>query len=169
MLDPVTFRYPQVSVPGLNDSKMIGMAIYNVVVLSVLGVTVSLALRLNIDLTYLLSSGTLVLATTVTQCLIMVPKVTRRGDTRPPPPLDRHSRYTLTLTVTQCLIMVPKVTRRGDTRLPPPLDRHSRYNSICNPALNSYPSPKSDTDLKTNHNLKPHSIHNCKSIVSLSW
>ncbi|XP_041354156.1 gamma-aminobutyric acid type B receptor subunit 1-like [Gigantopelta aegis] len=71
----LAYETRKVSVPGLNDSKMIGVAIYNVVVLSVLGVTVSLALRLKIDLTYCLSSGILILATTVTQCLIMVPKI----------------------------------------------------------------------------------------------
>ena len=65
----------QVKVEGLNDSKMIGVCIYNIVVLSFLGVMVSLTLKSDYDLNYGITSSIIVLATTFTQCLIVVPKV----------------------------------------------------------------------------------------------
>ncbi|XP_041350598.1 gamma-aminobutyric acid type B receptor subunit 2-like isoform X3 [Gigantopelta aegis] len=65
----------KVTVDGLNDSKMIGVCIYNVVVLSFLGVMVSLTLKSNVDLHYGIISCIIILATTVTQCLIIIPKI----------------------------------------------------------------------------------------------
>ncbi|XP_071114631.1 gamma-aminobutyric acid type B receptor subunit 1-like [Haliotis cracherodii] len=65
----------KVKLDGLNDSKMIGMSVYNVLVLSLLGVTVSMALRTQVNINYALTSTVVILATTVTQCLIFVPKV----------------------------------------------------------------------------------------------
>ncbi|ESO83683.1 hypothetical protein LOTGIDRAFT_133032 [Lottia gigantea] len=65
----------KVKIEALNDSKLIGVCIYNVVVLSILGVTVSFALGDNINLRYSLDSAVVLLATTVTECLIFVPKV----------------------------------------------------------------------------------------------
>ncbi|XP_046576507.1 gamma-aminobutyric acid type B receptor subunit 1-like [Haliotis rubra] len=66
----------KVKIEGLNDSKMIGICIYNVVVLSVLGVTVSMAMGDQVSLNYCLTSLVVIIATTVTQCLIIVPKIT---------------------------------------------------------------------------------------------
>ncbi|XP_067676189.1 gamma-aminobutyric acid type B receptor subunit 1-like [Haliotis asinina] len=65
----------KVKLDGLNDSKMIGMSVYNVLVLSLLGVTVSMSLRTQVNINYALTSAVVILATTVTQCLIFVPKV----------------------------------------------------------------------------------------------
>ncbi|XP_048240319.1 gamma-aminobutyric acid type B receptor subunit 1-like [Haliotis rufescens] len=65
----------KVKLDGLNDSKMIGLCIYNVIVLSFLGVTVSMTLGSQIELNYALTSIIVIIATTVTMCLIVVPKI----------------------------------------------------------------------------------------------
>ncbi|XP_041354938.1 gamma-aminobutyric acid type B receptor subunit 2-like [Gigantopelta aegis] len=54
---------------------MIGVCIYNIVVLSFLGVMVSLTLKADYDLYYGITSCIIILATTVTQCLIVMPKI----------------------------------------------------------------------------------------------
>jgi hypothetical protein len=64
-----------VQVEGLNDSKNIGLCIYNVVVLSVLAVTMGFAVEYQVELSYTLLSGFILAATTLTQCIIFVPKV----------------------------------------------------------------------------------------------
>ncbi|XP_041350845.1 gamma-aminobutyric acid type B receptor subunit 1-like [Gigantopelta aegis] len=66
-----------VSMDGLNDSKMIGICIYNVVVLSFLNVCISMTIS-NIDLKYGLTSVIVIIGTTVTQCLIVIPKSEKR-------------------------------------------------------------------------------------------
>ncbi|XP_041350739.1 gamma-aminobutyric acid type B receptor subunit 2-like [Gigantopelta aegis] len=65
----------KVKIDGLNDSKMIGVCIYNLVVLSFLGVTVSLTLKFDHELNYGITSCIIIVATTVTQCLIVLPKI----------------------------------------------------------------------------------------------
>ncbi|XP_046559273.1 gamma-aminobutyric acid type B receptor subunit 1-like, partial [Haliotis rubra] len=67
----------KVKIDGLNDSKMIGLCIYNVIVLSFLGATVSMTLGSQLDLNYALTSIIVIIATTVTMCLIVVPKVSK--------------------------------------------------------------------------------------------
>ncbi|XP_041350735.1 gamma-aminobutyric acid type B receptor subunit 1-like [Gigantopelta aegis] len=69
----------KVNVEGLNDSRMIGLCIYNVVVLSFLGVTIEFALKHDVNLHYGMTTVITILATTITQCLIFVPKVRRHN------------------------------------------------------------------------------------------
>ncbi|XP_070188876.1 gamma-aminobutyric acid type B receptor subunit 1-like [Littorina saxatilis] len=71
----LAFETRNVHYPELNDSKFIGMCIYNVALLSIPAVVVGMALDPGVDLKYALSSGLVLLGTTVTQCLIFVPKV----------------------------------------------------------------------------------------------
>ena len=66
----------QVTIPALNDSKLIGMCLYNVVILSGLGLTVSLLLEEREVLLYGVVSGGLLIGTTLTQLMLFVPKVT---------------------------------------------------------------------------------------------
>lgn len=65
----------QVTYEGLNDSKHIGMCIYNVVILSVMGVTLSLVLDRQLDLMYGMISAIQIVGTTLTQLVVFVPKV----------------------------------------------------------------------------------------------
>ncbi len=65
----------KVTIPALNDSQNIGICIYNVVVLSLLGVTLSLVLTTQTTLSYVLTSALLIIGTTITQLVMFVPKV----------------------------------------------------------------------------------------------
>ncbi|XP_013415617.1 gamma-aminobutyric acid type B receptor subunit 2 [Lingula anatina] len=64
-----------VSIPALNDSKYIGMSVYNVVVLCVCGVAISFVVRDNQDASFLITGLSIILCTTITQCLVFVPKI----------------------------------------------------------------------------------------------
>ncbi|XP_029189059.2 gamma-aminobutyric acid type B receptor subunit 2-like isoform X5 [Acropora millepora] len=66
-----------VSIPALNDSKYIGMSVYNVFVLATIGVIVSIALDGSkyYEAPYAISSLCLIVCTTVTLLLVFVPKI----------------------------------------------------------------------------------------------
>ena len=66
------------TIPALNDSRYIGMSVYNVVILSAIGVTVTMVLRGTIHnvLLYVLVSAVVLLSTTVTLTMVFAPKVT---------------------------------------------------------------------------------------------
>ncbi|XP_014667669.1 PREDICTED: LOW QUALITY PROTEIN: gamma-aminobutyric acid type B receptor subunit 2-like [Priapulus caudatus] len=65
----------KVSVPVLNDSKYIGLSVYNVVVLCLIGVPIAFVMKSEIDLTYcMLISAFILFATTLTICLVFIPK-----------------------------------------------------------------------------------------------
>lgn len=61
--------------PELNDSKNIGMCIYTVAVLCVPAVVINLGVKMSLDMQYGMMSGFLLLGTTITQCIIFLPKV----------------------------------------------------------------------------------------------
>lgn len=65
-------------IPALNDSKEIGMCIYNVVILSIVTLVLSLALKDNVTMKFATVSLFVIVGTTMTQCLIFVPKVCHR-------------------------------------------------------------------------------------------
>ncbi|XP_077997882.1 gamma-aminobutyric acid type B receptor subunit 2-like [Glandiceps talaboti] len=73
----------KVSIAVLNDSRYIGMCIYNVVILSCLGAPLTYILRYDPVLSYGISSAFILLGTTVTQCLVCLPKIMayRAGET----------------------------------------------------------------------------------------
>lgn len=60
---------------ALNDSQYMAMAVYNVVVLSGIGVLAVSIMAQNINAAYGLMSGLLILGNTVILCLVFVPKV----------------------------------------------------------------------------------------------
>ncbi|XP_053389166.1 gamma-aminobutyric acid type B receptor subunit 2-like [Mercenaria mercenaria] len=64
-----------VKIKALNDSREIGFCIYNVVILSAVGLTLSLLLKDKEILMYGITSGFLVIGTLVTQAVIFVPKI----------------------------------------------------------------------------------------------
>ena len=81
LINPIIFNLCfliQVKIPALNDSKEIGMCIYNVVILSVVTVVLSFALDDNVTMRYVTVSLFVIIGTTMTQCLVFVPKVRSR-------------------------------------------------------------------------------------------
>uniref|UniRef100_A0ABM0MYC7 Gamma-aminobutyric acid type B receptor subunit 2-like n=1 Tax=Saccoglossus kowalevskii TaxID=10224 RepID=A0ABM0MYC7_SACKO len=78
-LDPLEIHYYDaiklVSIPILNDSRYIGICIYNVVILCGLGAPLVYALRFQSMMRYTITSTFVILATTVTQLLVFIPKL----------------------------------------------------------------------------------------------
>ncbi|CAD5225565.1 unnamed protein product [Bursaphelenchus xylophilus] len=64
-----------VNVPALNDSKYIGMSVYNVVVMSVIGVALAVMLQDRVTESFILTAILIIFCTTLTLCLVFVPKV----------------------------------------------------------------------------------------------
>lgn len=74
-----------VHITALNDSKYVGISLYNVVLLSTTAAVVSYFLQDQHERSYILTSVFILLCVTITLCLVFVPKV--REVTR-----DPHSR-----------------------------------------------------------------------------
>lgn len=68
-----------VKIPALNDSQYIGMNVYNVVTMTITVVVMSNMLSKSPTLSYVIESTILLLSTTVTLCLLFVPKVSSFG------------------------------------------------------------------------------------------
>lgn len=64
-----------VTIAALNDSKYIGMSVYNVLFLCLIGVPVSLVTRQTPDASFAIVSTCVVVCTSITMCLVFVPKV----------------------------------------------------------------------------------------------
>ncbi|KAL3832355.1 hypothetical protein ACJMK2_024007, partial [Sinanodonta woodiana] len=64
----------QVKLEALNDSQLIGMCIYNVVVLSAIAVTLSVVLNEYVTLMYGITSGFIILGTTANILIVFIPK-----------------------------------------------------------------------------------------------
>ena len=71
-----------VTIPALNDSKYIGMSVYNVVILSAIGATVSMVLSdtTYYELLHALVSAVVLLSTTVTLTMVFLPKVIKQSN-----------------------------------------------------------------------------------------
>ena len=67
--------FHQVAIPALNDSKYIGMSVYNVVILSSIGAAVSLLIYDDPPLLFIFTSSLVLFCTTVTLIVIFLPKV----------------------------------------------------------------------------------------------
>ncbi|KAK0056695.1 gamma-aminobutyric acid type B receptor subunit 2 [Biomphalaria pfeifferi] len=65
----------KVTCPELNDSKWIALCIYNVIVLSPVGVVVVMATSDKPEINYALEASMVTLITAMTECLIFVPKI----------------------------------------------------------------------------------------------
>ena len=90
-----------VTIPALNDSKYIGMSVYNVVILSSIGATVSMVLKKTqyYELLHVLVSVVVLLSTTVTLTMVFLPKV-YECYTTPPEPKERvRTMETLSMSV----------------------------------------------------------------------
>ncbi|XP_059158110.1 gamma-aminobutyric acid type B receptor subunit 2-like [Physella acuta] len=64
-----------VKIPALNDSQYIGLNVYNVVIMSVCVVVISNILSNQPTLAYAMEASFMFLSTTVTLCLLFVPKI----------------------------------------------------------------------------------------------
>ncbi|XP_045167680.2 gamma-aminobutyric acid type B receptor subunit 1-like [Mercenaria mercenaria] len=64
-----------VKIQALNDSHQIGLCLYNVVILSAVGLTLSLLLVDQEVMMYGITSGCLIIGTTLTQAVIFIPKI----------------------------------------------------------------------------------------------
>lgn len=67
-----------VSIPALNDSKHIGLSVYNVVIMCVMGAAIAIVLSDRKDASFILISVFIIFCTTATLCLVFVPKVSVR-------------------------------------------------------------------------------------------
>lgn len=68
-----------VTVPALNDSRHIGISVYNVVFPCALGMTVVNVVDNNPDVDYAVLSVLVVFCTTITLCFVFIPKVSWFG------------------------------------------------------------------------------------------
>ncbi|CAH1249663.1 GABBR2 [Branchiostoma lanceolatum] len=64
-----------VNIPALNDSKYIGMSVYNVVIMCVIGAGISFVIKDRQNEAFVLTSLFIILCTTITLCLVFVPKL----------------------------------------------------------------------------------------------
>ena len=64
-----------VSIPALNDSKYIGMSVYNVVIMCICGGAVTFIIRDQPTQSFLILSAFIMFATSATLCLVFMPKV----------------------------------------------------------------------------------------------
>ncbi|CAH0382879.1 unnamed protein product [Bemisia tabaci] len=64
-----------VSIPALNDSKYVGMSVYNVVLMCIMGAAISFVLSDQQDVSFIIISFFIIFCTTATLCLVFVPKV----------------------------------------------------------------------------------------------
>ncbi|XP_073977226.1 gamma-aminobutyric acid type B receptor subunit 2 isoform X2 [Rhodnius prolixus] len=83
-----------VSIPALNDSKYVGMSVYNVVLMCVMGAAVSFVLSDEQNAAFVLISVFILFCATITLCLVFVPKLVelRRN---PQGVIDKRIRATL--------------------------------------------------------------------------
>ncbi|XP_042145188.1 gamma-aminobutyric acid type B receptor subunit 2 [Ixodes scapularis] len=64
-----------VSIPALNDSKYVGMSVYNVVIMCSIGAAISFVLRDQQDAAFIIISVFIIFCSTTTLCLVFVPKL----------------------------------------------------------------------------------------------
>ncbi|XP_072016482.1 gamma-aminobutyric acid type B receptor subunit 2-like [Amphiura filiformis] len=65
----------QVTISALNDSKLIGISVYNVIVLCTIGVSVSFVINNDPAILYIFTSCVLIFCTTITLIIVFVPKI----------------------------------------------------------------------------------------------
>ncbi|XP_011501119.1 PREDICTED: gamma-aminobutyric acid type B receptor subunit 2-like [Ceratosolen solmsi marchali] len=83
-----------VSIPALNDSKYVGMSVYNVVIMCVTGAAISFVLADKQDAMFIMLAVFIIFCSTATLCLVFVPKLIelRRN---PQGQIDKRFRPTL--------------------------------------------------------------------------
>ncbi|XP_072018246.1 gamma-aminobutyric acid type B receptor subunit 2-like [Amphiura filiformis] len=65
----------QVTISALNDSKLIGISVYNVIVLCTIGVSVSFVINNDPAILYIFTSCVVLFCTTITLIIVFVPKI----------------------------------------------------------------------------------------------
>lgn len=68
-----------VSIPALNDSKYVGMSVYNVVIMCVTGAAISFVLTDKQDAMFIMLAVFIIFCSTATLCLVFIPKVRFRA------------------------------------------------------------------------------------------
>ncbi|GAB1862196.1 GABR2 protein [Camponotus japonicus] len=83
-----------VSIPALNDSKYVGMSVYNVVIMCVTGAAISFVLTDKQDAMFIMLAVFIIFCSTATLCLVFIPKVIelRRN---PQGAINKRTRATL--------------------------------------------------------------------------
>ncbi|XP_058796020.1 gamma-aminobutyric acid type B receptor subunit 2 isoform X2 [Phymastichus coffea] len=94
-----------VSIPALNDSKYVGMSVYNVVIMCVTGAAISFVLADKQDAMFIMLAVFIIFCSTATLCLVFVPKIIELKR-NPQGQIDKRFRPTLR--------PMPK-TRRGSS------------------------------------------------------
>lgn len=89
-----------VSIPALNDSKYVGMSVYNVVIMCSIGAAISFVLRDQQDAAFIIISVFIIFCSTTTLCLVFVPKV------RLVSPFQKHSYMWLPLSSSSSLLVL---------------------------------------------------------------
>ncbi|XP_064477147.1 gamma-aminobutyric acid type B receptor subunit 2-like isoform X2 [Ornithodoros turicata] len=79
-----------VSIPALNDSKYVGMSVYNVVIMCTIGAAISFVLRDQQDAAFIIISVFIIFCSTTTLCLVFVPKVRLLVELRRNPQAGEH-------------------------------------------------------------------------------
>ncbi|XP_046665418.1 gamma-aminobutyric acid type B receptor subunit 2 isoform X2 [Homalodisca vitripennis] len=83
-----------VSIPALNDSKYVGMSVYNVVLMCIMGAAISFVLSDQQDASFVMVSIFIIFCTTTTLCLVFVPKLVELKR-NPQGAIDKRIRATL--------------------------------------------------------------------------
>ena len=83
-IDPASVYCRGVKIPALNDSRYIGLSVYNVVITSVIVVTMANAVWERVTLAFVLIASLIIMSTTTTLCLLFLPKVRSRSPIRRP-------------------------------------------------------------------------------------
>ncbi|KAJ8044805.1 Gamma-aminobutyric acid type B receptor subunit 1 [Holothuria leucospilota] len=65
----------KVTIPALNDSKLIGICVYNVVLLSAIGLAVALTIPTDPSVSFIFTSAIQLFCTSVTLVIIFIPKI----------------------------------------------------------------------------------------------
>ncbi|XP_013163556.1 PREDICTED: gamma-aminobutyric acid type B receptor subunit 2-like, partial [Papilio xuthus] len=102
-----------VSIPALNDSKHIGLSVYNVLIMCIMGAPIAHVLADHKDALFVLISIFIIFCTTATLCLVFVPKLLELRRNGQPGAAGSRIRATLRPATThECRDPGPELERR---------------------------------------------------------
>ncbi|XP_026318221.1 gamma-aminobutyric acid type B receptor subunit 2 isoform X3 [Hyposmocoma kahamanoa] len=102
-----------VSIPALNDSKHIGLSVYNVLIMCIMGAAIALVLTDHKDALFVLIAIFIIFCTTATLCLVFVPKLLELRRNGQPGAAPSRIRATLRPASThECRSPGPELERR---------------------------------------------------------
>ncbi|XP_052753586.1 LOW QUALITY PROTEIN: gamma-aminobutyric acid type B receptor subunit 2 [Galleria mellonella] len=140
-----------VSIPALNDSKHIGLSVYNVLIMCIMGAAIALVLSDHKDALFVLIAIFIIFCTTATLCLVFVPKLLELRRNGQPGAAPARIRATLRPASThECRSPGPELERRlrelrqynnryrrtlqakeNELQVPPPPCQTSDITSVC--------------------------------------